>query len=83
MCGGYVVVPLNLLAQPSQLEYVLSHSGAKLVFADAENIGRVTSFGVPVIEIDVDSDRRAAFGPADKEMLEAIARLLAPRLSHA
>ena len=56
MCGGYVVVPLNLLAQPSQLEYVLSHSGAKLVFADAENIGRVTSFGVPVIEIDVDSD---------------------------
>lgn len=34
-------------------------------------------------EIDVDSDRRAAFGPADKEMLEAIARLLAPRLSHA
>jgi L-methionine (R)-S-oxide reductase len=34
-------------------------------------------------EIDVDSDRPAAFGSADKDMLEAIARLLAPRLSHA
>lgn len=34
-------------------------------------------------EIDVDSDRPAAFGSADKDMLEAIARLLVPRLSHA
>ena len=34
-------------------------------------------------EIDVDSDRPAAFGPRDKEMLEAIARLLAPRLMRA
>ena len=56
MVGGYVAVPLNLVAQPSQLEYVLAHSGAKLAFADAENIGRVAPFGVPVIEIDVDGD---------------------------
>jgi long-chain acyl-CoA synthetase len=56
MFGGYVAVPLNLVAQPSQLEYVLSHSGAKLVFADAENIGRFAPYGVPVIEIDVDGD---------------------------
>jgi L-methionine (R)-S-oxide reductase len=34
-------------------------------------------------EIDVDSDRPAAFGPRDQEMLEAIARLLAPRLTRA
>ena len=34
-------------------------------------------------EIDVDSDRPAAFGPRDKQMLEAIARLLAPRLMRA
>ena len=32
-------------------------------------------------EIDIDSDRLAAFGPADKELLEAIALLLADRLS--
>ena len=34
-------------------------------------------------EIDIDSDRRAAFGPADKDLLESIAALLAPRLSRA
>lgn len=31
-------------------------------------------------EIDIDSDRPAAFGPADRKMLEAVAGLLAPRL---
>jgi L-methionine (R)-S-oxide reductase len=31
-------------------------------------------------EIDVDSDLRAAFGPADRELLEAVAALLAERL---
>jgi GAF domain-containing protein len=31
-------------------------------------------------EIDIDSDRPAAFGPADRELLEAVAALLAPRL---
>jgi GAF domain-containing protein len=31
-------------------------------------------------EIDIDSDRRAAFGPADRELLEQIAARLAPRV---
>jgi len=31
-------------------------------------------------EIDIDSDRRAAFGAADRELLETVAILLAPRL---
>jgi GAF domain-containing protein len=34
-------------------------------------------------EIDIDSDRLAAFGPADRELLEAIAALLADRVSRA
>jgi GAF domain-containing protein len=34
-------------------------------------------------EIDVDSDRRAAFGARDRELLEGIAALLASRLSRA
>jgi GAF domain-containing protein len=34
-------------------------------------------------EIDIDSDRHAAFGAEDKAMLEAIAALLAPRLARA
>jgi L-methionine (R)-S-oxide reductase len=32
-------------------------------------------------EIDIDSDRPAAFGPADRRLLEAVAALLAPRLT--
>ena len=56
MYGGHVAVPLNLVAQPSQLEYVISHSGAKLIFADRENLPRVQASGVPVVEIDVDED---------------------------
>jgi L-methionine (R)-S-oxide reductase len=42
---------------------------------------------VPIIEgpdvlgeIDVDSDRPAAFGPADRELLEATAAMLAPKI---
>jgi long-chain acyl-CoA synthetase len=69
MYGGYTVVPLNLLAQRSQLEYVLEHSDTKLVFTSAEleprarealsNVAR--SVHVVVIDPDVpqifDGDR--------------------------
>ena len=34
-------------------------------------------------ELDIDSDRSAAFRPADRELLEAVAALLAPRLAAA
>jgi GAF domain-containing protein len=33
-------------------------------------------------EIDIDSDRPAAFGPSDRELLESVAALIAPRLVH-
>ena len=36
--------------------------------------------GTVLGEIDIDSDRRAAFGPADRRMLERIATLLAEKL---
>ncbi len=36
MYAGYMVAPLNLLAQPSQLAYVLDHSDTRLVFTSAE-----------------------------------------------
>jgi len=32
MYAGFVIAPLNLMSQPSQLEYVLNHSDTKLVF---------------------------------------------------
>ena len=41
MYCGYVVSPLNLLAQDSQLAYVLAHSGTRLVFAATDFIDRV------------------------------------------
>jgi putative methionine-R-sulfoxide reductase with GAF domain len=31
-------------------------------------------------EIDIDSDQPAAFGPADRRLVEGVAGLLAPRL---
>ena len=39
-------------------------------------------FGTEVLgEIDVDSDRPAAFGEADRALLESVADLLAPRIA--
>ena len=37
MIGGYVVAPLNLLSQRSQLAYVLDHCDCKLVFTSREH----------------------------------------------
>src|SRR6266581_1981397 len=41
MYAGYVVSPVNLLAQDSQLEYTLAHSGTRLIFAAPESVGRL------------------------------------------
>jgi long-chain acyl-CoA synthetase len=37
MYGGFTVSPINLLAQATQLAYVLDHSDTQLVFVDAEH----------------------------------------------
>ena len=41
MYAGCCVTPLNLLAQPSQLEYVLGHCDARIVFAAPDQIERL------------------------------------------
>jgi len=41
MYGGYCVTPLNLLAHPSQLEYVLEHSEASVVFVAPREVERL------------------------------------------
>jgi long-chain acyl-CoA synthetase len=56
MYGGFVSVPLNLLSQAAQLEYVLGHSGTRLVFADRENAPRLPKSQACVVEIDVDAE---------------------------
>jgi len=41
MYAGYIVSPVNLLAQDAQLEYVLAHSETRLVFAAREFVDRL------------------------------------------
>src|SRR5450755_719417 len=41
MVAGYVVSPLNLLAQDTHLEYTLAHSDTRFVFAAPEFVNRI------------------------------------------
>ena len=41
MYAGYVVSPVNLIAQDTQLAYTLAHSGTRIVFAAPEFIDRL------------------------------------------
>jgi len=41
MYGGYVVSPISLLAQDSQIEYTLAHSATRIVFAAPEFVDRL------------------------------------------
>ena len=62
MYAGGVVAPLNLLAQASQLAYVLEHSGARVIFVAPEYRERLTvalagcTRPVAVHEIDIDAE---------------------------
>lgn len=61
MYGGFMVAPLNLLAQPSQLAYVLEHSDTRVVFTSEEFAGRLKAAlagiqrDITVIAIDPDA----------------------------
>ena len=74
MVAGYTVAPLNLLAQPSQLAYVLDHSDSRLVFTSTELVERVRTAlaevprPVEVVVIDPDAEEifDAAALPAAK-----------------
>ncbi len=62
MYGGFTVSPLNLLAQRSQLAYVLEHSDTRLVFTSREFsellhevVGKLTR-KITIIVIDPDAD---------------------------
>jgi acyl-CoA synthetase (AMP-forming)/AMP-acid ligase II len=61
MYGGFMVAPLNLLAQPSQLSYVLQHSDTRIIFTSAEFAERLevalegTDHGITIIAIDPDA----------------------------
>ncbi len=61
MYAGYTVTPINLLAQPAQLAYVLDHSDTRLIFTSAGQAERLTaaqhkiSHKINVIEINPDA----------------------------
>ena len=60
MIGGFVCAPFNLLAQRSQLAYVLEHSDCKVLFTSREYEARVAealprSRAIEVIVIDPDA----------------------------
>ncbi len=60
MYSGFMVAPLNLLAQPSQLAYVLDHSDTRVVFTSGEFAERLRAAlanvdrEITVIAIDPD-----------------------------
>jgi long-chain acyl-CoA synthetase len=62
MYGGFVVQPINLLSQRSQLEYVLSHSDTRVVFVADEYRSRLDEAmvaidrAIHVVNIDVDAE---------------------------
>ncbi|MBI2312694.1 MAG: AMP-binding protein [Betaproteobacteria bacterium] len=62
MYGGYVVVPVNLLSQPSQLEYVMDHSDVQVIFCADEFTERLQAAlarvrrTVRVLMIDPDAE---------------------------
>jgi long-chain acyl-CoA synthetase len=63
MYSGFVIAPLNLLAHPSQLEYVLEHSDSRMVFFTAdqkeklEKACKSLSRKAELIQIDKDAPR--------------------------
>jgi long-chain acyl-CoA synthetase len=70
MYAGRTVVPLNLLAQASQLEYVLDHCDAPLVFVAPDMVERVqaaaakASRRIAIVPCDIDTDAPLAAGGA-------------------
>jgi sulfoacetate-CoA ligase len=71
MYGGYCVTPLNLLAQPSQFQYVLDHCDARLVFASPDQAERLDaamrriSRRITAVVCDVDAPAVAADEASD------------------
>jgi long-chain acyl-CoA synthetase len=69
MYAGFVISPLNLMSQPSQLEYVLDHSDTKLVFFSADQKAKlkeaIEKVNREIRLIQIDNDAEAIF-PANK-----------------
>ncbi|MDE2003982.1 MAG: AMP-binding protein [Betaproteobacteria bacterium] len=75
MYAGRVVTPLNLLAQASQLEYVLAHCDARLVFVAPGERERLAAAAaragrpIELVSVDPDCDEFIAAAPAGADRL--------------
>ena len=78
MAGGFVVVPLNLVAQRSQLAYVLGHCGCKLLFTSRDYEAPLAAAmaeakrGIEAITIDPDAAELFVEKELPKSKLEKI-----------
>jgi len=77
MYGGFCVTPVNLLAQSSQLEYVLEHSDARIVFVAPDQLERLNAAltsvarDIRVVCCDVDAEEFISV-PDDIDDLPAV-----------
>ncbi len=78
MYAGFVAVPLNLLAQPSQLAYVIEHSDARAIFTSGEfaeqlraTLGSIAR-PIEVVVIDPDADTIEEFSNVQLHSLPGI-----------
>jgi len=73
MYAGFVVAPLNLQAQPSQLEYVADHSDTKLILYTEDQKERVLQAAGkvkrPIDLMEIDNDAESIF-PRDEDLSE-------------
>jgi acyl-CoA synthetase (AMP-forming)/AMP-acid ligase II len=82
MYAGRTIVPLNLLAQAAQLQYVLDHCDARLVFVAPEHEERLraaaarSTRAIEIVRCDPDGERpfaaKSATPPATEEGAEAL-----------
>jgi acyl-CoA synthetase (AMP-forming)/AMP-acid ligase II len=65
MYSGFIIAPINLMAQPSQLEYVLDHSDTKLILFtedQKEKLERSTKkVRRPIELVQIENDRETIF----------------------
>jgi len=73
MYAGFVIAPLNLRAQPDQLEYVIDHSDTKLVFFTKDhkdNLQKaIKKIKRDIQLIQIDNDAETIF-PTDADIFE-------------
>ncbi|HET7635246.1 MAG TPA: AMP-binding protein [Burkholderiales bacterium] len=74
MYAGCVVQPINLLAQPAQLAYVLDHSDTRIVFTTAEHAERLhaamKNLARPIEIVVINPDAESIFDAADLPQTE-------------